>query len=109
MRGVVIISTKSGEVRELHRHEYPTRRDRQCGNLLWSPDGRSLLYGVANPASDGCTLQRLSIEDGESTPIAELPAHNMSQLHPEGTRIAFRHGEWRGEIWVMEYGRIEER
>jgi hypothetical protein len=104
MRAIEIISTESGQVRELHRYSYPAGQNRQCGNLLWSPNGRYLIYGVANPASSGCTLQRLPVDGGGPTPMGELPAHSMNQLSPDGTRLAFRHGEWRGEIWVMEYG-----
>lgn len=100
---ITIISTESGEVREVHRYRYPEEGS-QCGNLLWSPDGRYLIYGVANLTSGGCTLQRLPVDGGDPTPIGDLPSdsYTMNQLNPDGTRLAFMHGEWRGEIWVMD-------
>ncbi|MFH1763141.1 MAG: hypothetical protein ABIF09_03015 [Gemmatimonadota bacterium] len=111
VRAVEIISTESGEVREIHRHDYSGESPGQCGTISWSPDGKYLVYGVANPASGGCTLQRLAVGGGGPTSIGELPsfASDGGFLSPPGTRLAFKHGEWRGEIWVMEYGRGEGR
>lgn len=108
MRGIDLISTQSGEVREVHRYAY-SPGGIMCGNLLWSPDGKYLVYGVANAASDGCTLLRLPIEGGGPTPIGDLPPYYMNRLSPDGTRLAFIHGIYRGELWVMEYGQSQGR
>ncbi|MDP2957854.1 MAG: hypothetical protein Q8N53_15615 [Longimicrobiales bacterium] len=108
MRGIDLISTESGEVREIHRYPY-SPGGIMCGNPLWSPDGKYLVYGVANPASNGCTLQRLPIEGGGPTPIGDLPSHSGNRLSPDGRRLAFIHGVFRGELWVMEYGQGQGR
>lgn len=108
-RALAIISTESGTVRELYRRDFPTGISRSCGDLLWHPDGSHVIFGLPDPASDGCTHFRISIEGGEPTPILQLPAQRRSGLSPDGTRLAYQHGEWRGEIWVMQYGRGEGR
>jgi hypothetical protein len=46
----------------------------------------------------------LSIDGGRITPMGDLPSFVTfaTPLSPLGTRFAFVHGEWRGEIWVLE-------
>jgi Tol biopolymer transport system component len=96
-----VVSTESGEVREVVRYSPPTRR---CGGLNWSPDGRYLVFATGKAGAESCTLQRVPVAGGEPTRIGQLPSFHQSweRLNPAGTRLAFIHGAWRGEIWVME-------
>ena len=103
-RSLVVISTESGEVRELFRHEPFSGTPRTCGTFLWTPDGSAVLFGRPTPDADDCTLYRVPIEGGEPVPVLRLPEHRRSSLSPDGTRLAYQAGEFRGEIWVMEYG-----
>jgi hypothetical protein len=111
IRAVEVTSTETGEVREIHHHPYSEEDAGRCGIISWSPDSKYLLYGIANPASDGCTLQRVSVEGGGVTSMGDLPSFVTfaTPLSPLGTRFAYIHGEWRGEIWVMEFGQGRER
>lgn len=111
VRAVEIVSTESGEVREIYRSAFSLENPEQCGTLSWSPDGKYLVYGVANPVSGGCTLQRLSVDGGNPTPMGDLPSFTSygGLMDPLGSRLAFKHGEFRGEIWVLEYGTPDQR
>jgi hypothetical protein len=103
-RIVALVSTETGVVQELNRHAYFTEDRPMCGDIVWAPGGGHLLFGDARPASDDCVLSRVPVEGGDAVDVATLPPHDRVAMHPEGNRLVFRHGETRGEIWVLDYG-----
>jgi Tol biopolymer transport system component len=105
-RALAVISTQTGEVRELHRQDVSTSVDRMCGRLSWTPDGSAVLFARPDPLSDGCTLFRVFVEGGEPTPVFKLPPHRFMGFTPDGSHVAFDSGEFRGEIWMLT--RLEE-
>jgi Tol biopolymer transport system component len=66
--------------------------------LLWSSDGRDLLF-----TKEGNELWRVDAEGGEPRRIWEWKEKIWSpRIHPDGQRIAFHSGGYVSEMWVME-------
>jgi len=77
----------------------------------WSPDGRFLVYATTQTTGsmsdpDLWATWVVPADGGEARPLELMPfvrPHGPPmKLHPDGRRIAFRAGESRGEVWVME-------
>jgi hypothetical protein len=105
-----IASTKGGEARELLRlsGREAIRRD----GLVWTPDGRYLLFAKsveAAPRSFRLELWR-ALPQGLEPKMVGVLASDMAfgdgssalRIHPDGKSIAFQAGSRKPEIWVME-------
>jgi Tol biopolymer transport system component/beta-lactamase regulating signal transducer with metallopeptidase domain len=72
--------------------------------LLWSPDGRDVLF-TRNLNELWC----ISAEEGEPQKLFEWKEMIMApRIHPDGQRIAFHSGGYVSEMWVMENFLSEE-
>jgi Tol biopolymer transport system component len=108
--GIMVVSTKGGEPRLIHRPVFPKQANR--GALAWAPDGRSLVFH--DVTSDGATgVWQLSLDGG--SPRLLLDTKRLSpmsssedrpfpadlRLSPDGRHLAFESGRSRQEIWMM--------
>jgi len=98
---IQIAPSTGGEIREL----LPKTGFNDRTGLVWTPDGRYLLFGKWNEEDKKIELWRLSVEGGELEALG-LAMEKVTQLsiHPDGHRIAFTGpGLGQGaEVWVME-------
>jgi len=104
-----IMPAQGGEARELLRLN--AGESIQGGGLVWTPDGRYLLFtkSVKN-AKETRTLElwRLSPQDKAVQKIGTLASDVALtdwvalSIHPDGRRIAFYCGRESSELWVME-------
>jgi hypothetical protein len=79
----------------------------QCRVVGWSPDSRSILFlDLVDRTPDeprDVELLRVSRDGGAVERVATIPDYDRgATLHPDGRTIAYRTGEWRGEIWAMD-------
>ena len=98
---IQIAPTAGGEIRDL----LPKTGFSEKTGLVWTPDGRYLLFGKWNREDKKMELWRISVEGGkpENLELAMGKIEHLS-IHPDGHRIAFTGpGLGRGpEVWVME-------
>jgi hypothetical protein len=98
------ISTTGGEPREIARVELPQYI--VPDSVIWTRDGRSVLFGKWSENIEGMEFWRVSPDGGEPEKLLGLDMKEQEpwnfRLHPDGRRIAFTAGQGRGEIWVME-------
>jgi len=95
------------ELLSLNGHE-SVRRD----GLVWTPDGRYLLFAKAietSPHAFRLELWRVSPRDQESSKVgvlgADLAFGDGSSglcIHPDGKTIAFHAGQRKPEVWLIE-------
>lgn len=104
-----VISTVTGEARELARHPVqvsdpndPNDPDVSCDLLVWKADGQSIVYARAITGQHDCTIYRVPADGGEVESLGRMPSHVAPVLTPDQSRIVFGHGELRGEIWMMD-------
>ena len=98
---IQIAPTAGGEIREL----LPETEFSERTGLLWTPDGRYLIFGKWNEKDKKMELWRISVEGGEPENIGlAMGKIEHLSIHPDGHRIAFTGpGLGRGpEVWVME-------
>jgi len=100
--GIFVMSTDGGPEREVVRLPPMIYVPR---DLNWTPEGRSLVYVVGAPddADQPWQIWAVAAAGGEPYPIG-IQDVGLSQLriHPDGRRIAYRAGEGKAEVWVME-------
>ena len=105
VKSLRVISTAGGEPRELLRQKEGEDFIAGFQGLVWTPDGRSVLFlkGPANLQGETLALWRVSVERGESKTLG-LAMNRLRhiRLHPDGRHIAFSAGKNKGEVWVME-------
>ena len=98
---IQIAPATGGEIQEL----LPKTGFNDRTGLVWTPDGRYLLFGKWNGEDKKMELWRISVEGGEpeNLGLAMRKIEHLS-IHPDGRRIAFTGpGLGRGpEVWVME-------
>jgi Tol biopolymer transport system component len=75
--------------------------------IAWTADGRHLMYGVTDEATEGwpTRLWRVAAAGGEPQQLElQMPTLLHLKVHPDGRRIAFtaQIREERNEIWVIE-------
>ncbi len=101
-----VISTGTGEARELARHSKQVSDandpDVMCRLVAWTPDGQSIVYTRAETGQRDCTIYRVPAARGEVESLGSMPSQEEVLLTPDQTRIAFKHGERRGELWMMD-------
>ena len=98
-----VMPAAGGEARELLRLKEPE----SIGLLVWTPDGREVIFGKNRSTSleeQTPELWRISAQGGETQRLVELEMEQLRGLrfHPDGRRIAFSGGKFSGEVWVME-------
>jgi hypothetical protein len=78
-------------------------------SLAWTPDGRHLLFGIANRGAGTWTVEAHRIAAAGGSPekldltIEALGSGANLRLHPDGRRLAFAASAgFNGELWVME-------
>jgi Tol biopolymer transport system component len=77
------------------------------GDLEWTPDGRSIAF-LEQPSEpgnvSGARFWVVDLDGGEPQRV-DLGEHLQAgalAIHPDGRHIAYRAGQSRGEVWVME-------
>ena len=93
-QGIALMSVSGGELRWIYRAELGGVRYR--GGMPWTPDGRTILF----VQSGG--LWAVPVSGGEPRRLFSMPSLQQVSLHPDGRRLAFKGGETRRELWVME-------
>jgi Tol biopolymer transport system component len=94
---LMIMPSGGGTPRELFRLEEP----RRAGDVWWSPDGSSILFGVRD--GESTTFLRVGRAGGRAERLDtawDLPV--VFTPSPDGRRIAFWLQENEAEVWVME-------
>lgn len=104
-----VVSVITGEARELAIHDRqtfdpndPNDRDVVCRMIAWTADGQSIIYARAVTGQLDCTIYRVPAAGGQTEPVGKMPDHRGASLTTDRSRIAFEHGEPRGEIWMMD-------
>lgn len=95
-----LVKIGQGLVRELARS---STSGGFSNNFRWSPDGRHVFYIKGPPNSPRTELWRISVESAESQRLGVVVdgARHLA-VHPDGRRVAFSAGTFKGELWVME-------
>jgi Tol biopolymer transport system component len=105
-----IVPARGGDAREILRlsGREAIRRD----GLVWTPDGRYLLFAKtveAAPRSFRLELWRAAARVQEVDPVGVLVSDMAYgdgstglRIHPEGKSIAFQAGRRKPEVWVLE-------
>ena len=97
-----IMPAAGGEPRELHRCE---QEDGRCVALRWTPDGKYILFVIAQGRQKKCSLWRIPMEGGDPQKLgSEMKDHIFGlSIHPDGQHIAFHTSAgWPVEVWAME-------
>jgi len=92
--GIALIPASGGDLRWIYRAEPGAVRWQ--GGMPWTPDGGTILF-VRSGA-----VWAISVSGGEPRKLFSMPSLQHVRLHPDGRRLAFRGGETRRELWVME-------
>jgi Tol biopolymer transport system component len=71
------------------------------GGVLWTADGRHLVYSRAR-LDGSASVWAISPEGGEPRLLFEDTSVWDLRLHPDGRRFAFTRDRERGEVWVLE-------
>ena len=100
-----LMPVAGGETRELCRVKDPERMK----DLVWTPDGRQVLFTRGGPSRDyqsPTELWRVSAEGGKPGRVDLAPMNFLDnvRVHPDGRRIAFKatSGSHKVEVWAME-------
>ncbi len=100
-RTLLVMPAAGGEPREVFRGG----RDARIDGLNWTPDGRRIVFlGGDAGGAGGYDLRVVPAAGGEVKTLEGVRhlSYEDPRLHPGGKRIAFRAGEDRGEIWVLD-------
>jgi hypothetical protein len=103
------ISLKTGQARALAVHDRqvsdpddPNDPDVHCRMIVWTVDGERIVYARAVTGQRHCTIYSVPVAGGAAEAIGRMPSHTYASLTHDQSRIAFLHGEVRGEIWMMD-------
>jgi len=109
---LVVRRLAGGDPEELFVLPRGERFYRQAG-LTWTPDGQALLIacwecrdgpGVEVRRADGSSepeLWLVPVAGGDPRKLPLPPGRDM-RIHPDGRRLAYTAGSFRGEVWVLE-------
>lgn len=92
-----IIPIAGGEGRVIYQARDSSEFLSLSGGLEWSIDGRHLIF-----VRFGGDLMVMPAEGGEPRRIFGPIKGRGIRLHPDGRRILFVGGSFKGEVWVME-------
>ena len=99
---LMLIPSKGGEPRVLVRAPLI----RGFKGLIWTSDGRQLLFAMnADASQDKTELWRVSAETGEKQLVKVPPApedFRGLRISPDGRQLAYTAGDVKSEIWVLE-------
>ncbi|TSA34893.1 MAG: hypothetical protein D4R64_10960 [Porphyromonadaceae bacterium] len=100
-----IMPAEGGEYRELYRFK-PENVQIYNQRLIWSPDGKYILFEKFQPAEKKFSLWRIPKEGGEPQELGiESDSYIVASVHPDGRHIVFASPASTGENsgnWVME-------
>ncbi len=100
---IMLVPATGGEAVDLYRTPEGIK---YLLNVSWSPDGRFILFVTPADEEEDDGLWRIAASGGEPEQvlISDMRLHGAGppKLHPDGRRLAFRSGQLKGEIWVME-------
>ncbi len=97
-----VIPAEGGEPRELYRGPHSENA------LAWTPDGRHILFGSPDLATDPdagtMELWRIPVSGGspERVGLAKEGRFHDLRISPDGRRLAFTAEEPSKEVWVLE-------
>jgi len=100
---IMVMPSGGGEPKALLRWKEPERFDWRS-NLVWSPDGRHLLFSTTTGGREPFELWEISAGRGQPRKLG-LSGDSLRDLsvHPDGRRIAFTSGSpAQSEVWAME-------
>ncbi|MBK5291342.1 MAG: PD40 domain-containing protein [Acidobacteriia bacterium] len=102
---ILVIPAGGGQSRQIL--ELKTKNSRRIPAFDWMAGGTSLLISLRGEGSGDawqmCELVRVPIDGGKPQPTGFKMA-NIRHLNvsPDGSRIAFQAGEYKGETWTLE-------
>jgi len=100
-----IMPAAGGESQELYRFK-PDNVQVYYQKLLWTPDGKYILFEKFQSAEKKFSLWRIPIEGGEPQKLGlESDSYIVASIHPDGRHIVFTSPASTGENsgnWVME-------
>jgi Tol biopolymer transport system component len=100
---LAVLPAAGGEVRELYLGTPPIGVE--INSVAWTPDGDHLLFQTWNADMNASKLWKIAATGGTPVAVTGAPERlgfSGLQLSPDGTRVAFRGGDWEGEIWKIE-------
>jgi Tol biopolymer transport system component len=96
-----VMPVEGGEPRDLRKFGGATN----AGQIVWTPDGKSILAAVTIGEKNAGSLWRVSADSGEAENLGlEMTIKHMS-IHPDGRQIAVSSPgptPQKPELWVME-------
>jgi Tol biopolymer transport system component len=100
-----IMPAAGGEYRELYRFNTDNTQI-YSQKLIWTPDGKFILFENFQSAEKKFSLWRIPIEGGEPQKLGlESDSYIVASIHPDGRHIVFSSPASTGENsgnWVME-------
>lgn len=102
---IQVVPTSGGPARLVYQSPDPSETLTIQDGLAWSRDGRYLLFvrGSNEPSGgEGHVLMVMPAEGGEPRRLFAAPTILGIRMHPDGRRILFTGGEFKGEVWAME-------
>jgi Tol biopolymer transport system component len=71
--------------------------------IFWTPDGKHLVATDGGSGPDDRAILVIPVEEGEPRRLEGLKGVRGVRLHPDGKRLAFSAGQYKSELWVMEF------
>jgi Tol biopolymer transport system component len=102
---LLTVPVSGGAPRELPVQGIPQGFVPSQGVFAWTPDGEYLLMAAWNETTNEAVLLRLPSTGGTATVLLRrAPGEQIGEpsLSPDGRRIAFISGQFRGEIWRIQ-------
>jgi Tol biopolymer transport system component len=96
-----IMPVGGGEPRDLHKFGGAT----SVGQIVWTPDGKSILSAVTIGEKNTRSLWRVPVDSGEAENLGLEMTINQMSIHPDGRQIAVSSpgpAPQKPELWVME-------
>lgn len=98
-----LVPVQGGTPRVLYQSRTPVSTGSGYGGLAWSRDGRRLLFARRGAeAGSRWELMVIPVAGGEPRKLLDAPMILNLRVHPDGRRVIWGGGQFRGEVWVME-------